>query len=244
MKFVTAILVALVALVGMSAAVIDSNTVAANGNAQGASNSMGVSIYTGSGGYGGYPYYYDYYYYGYPYGGYGGYTNVNVYASQTNIVDNTQVAANVAIGGQDGADGADGSDGAAGADGQSGDNVPAADTSAETTAAEAPVVQPAVAVSANGMTIVDGGESLIEEQLDLQTPLEYVTYPDYNVLVVETRGVPTDVAQKFGVAAITNHGYRAVYFVQGLIVYGDGSTENKSLDLSTPPRVARALGYL
>ena len=243
MKYITALLVALVDLVGMSAAVLDSNNLAANGAMQSASNGISIGIYD-TGGYGGYPYYYDYYYY-YPYGGYGGsgFTDVDVFAIQNIVQTNEQGAA--VIGGQPGADGADGSDGAAGADGQSADNVPAADTSSEDKEV-VPVAVPVYSgpVSANGMQIVDGGESLINEQLDLQTPLEYVTYMDYNVLVVETRGVPTDVAQKFAVSAMTNHGYRAVYFVQGLLIRADGSMDNTTLDLSTPPRVARSLGYL
>jgi hypothetical protein len=237
MKYITALLVALVALVGMSAAVVDNNNLAANGALQSASNGISIGIYD-NGGYGGYPYYYDYYYY-YPYGGYGGsgFTDVDVFAIQNIVQTNEQGAA--VIGGQPGADGQDG------ADGQSADNVPAADTSVEDEKV-APVVVPVYSgpVSANGMQIVDGGESLAEEQMEIQTPLEYATYLDYNVLVVETRGVAPDVAQKFAMSAIANHGFKAVYFVQGLLVRADGSLENKTLDLSTPPRVARSLGYL
>ena len=243
MKYITALLVALVALVGVSAAVVDNNNLAANGALQSASNGISIGIYD-TGGYGGSPYYYDYYYY-YPYGGYGGsgFTDVDVFAIQNIVQTNEQGAA--VIGGQPGADGADGSDGAAGADGQSADNVPAADTSAEDEKV-APVVVPVYSgpVSANGMQIVDGGVSLANEQMELEAPLEYSQYLDYNVLVVETRGVPVETAQKFGQAAIANHGFKAVYFVQGLIVHADGSIENKTLDLSSPPRVARSLGYL
>lgn len=237
MKYITALLVALVAMVGITSAVLDSNTVAANGNAQGASNSMGVNIYTGSGGYGGYPYYYDYYYY--PYGGYGGYTNVNVYASQNNIVDNTQVAANVAIGGANGQDGAEGQDGA---NGEPADNVPAADTTEQPKAVPAPVYSGPV--SANGMQILSNGPNLAEAQLELEAPIEYVFYGDYNVLVVETRGLSNDTMVKFAQAAITQEGFKAVYYVQGVIIFADGTVKNEKLDLSTPPRVARSLGYL
>jgi len=240
MKYITALLVALVALVGVSAAVVDNNNLAANGALQSASNGISIGIYD-TGGYGGYPYYYDYYYY-YPYGGYGGsgFTDVDVFAIQNIVQTNEQGAA--VIGGQPGADG---QDGANGADGQSADNVPAADTSAEDEKV-APVVVPVYSgpVSANGMQIVDGGVSLANEQMELEAPLEYSQYLDYNVLVVETRGVPVETAQKFAAAAIANHGFKAVYFVQGLLVYADGTVVQKSLDLSTPPRVARSLGYL
>jgi hypothetical protein len=245
MKYITALLVALVALVGVGfgQVAVDAN-VAASGNYAGQDNynSQYVNVYTG--GYGGY---YDPYYYGYY--GYGGQSPIviNQYSTQTNV-GGLQASSAIAVDGgangadgSDGANGADGADGANGADGADGANgADGADAAPVTTAA--PVYSGPV--SANGMQIVNGGDSLAEEQMEILTPLEYVTYLDYNVLVVETRGVAPDVAQKFAISAIANHGYKAVYFVQGLIVYADGTVENKTLDLSSPPRVARSLGYL
>lgn len=99
-------------------------------------------------------------------------------------------------------------------------------------------------ISANGMQMVDGGQSLQDELMESPVLLDYVTYIDYNVLVVETRGVPVDAAQKFATAAIANHGYKAVYFAQGILFRADGSMENTTLDLTTPPRIAHSLGYL
>jgi hypothetical protein len=50
--------------------------------------------------------------------------------------------------------------------------------------------------------------------------------------------------EKFGKSAIAEGGYKAVYYVQGFIVFADGTSKTETLDLSSPPRVARSLGYL
>ena len=226
MKYITALLVALVAFVGMAAAEeyhIDENF-------QSASN--GVSVYIG-GGSNGYYYPYDYYY---PYGG-AGFTEV----FQSPITISQSITQVQVVGGADGADGQNGADGQPGADGQSGDNVPADDTTEQT-----PVAAPVYSgpVSANGMQILDNGPSLARAQLELETPVEYVFYGDYNVLVVETRGLSNDTMVKFAQSAIAQEGFKAVYYVQGVIVFADGTVKNEKLDLSTPPRVARSLGYL
>lgn len=248
MKLVTAIMVALVALVGVAfgQVAVDAN-VAASGNYAGQSNYNDLYVNVYSGGYGGYPYYYDYPYYN----GYGGYSGTSVYinqqVTQTNvggIQSSTAVAVDGVGNGQPGADGANGADGQSGADGANGaDGADGADGANGANGVASQAV-PQVAVAPNGMQIVNGGESLQDAQMEVETPVEYVTYLDYNVLVVETRGLTTDVMQRFAASAIAQGGYKAVYYIQGVVYYADGTSKNTTLDLSSPPRVARSLGYL
>lgn len=208
------ILSVLVALVAM-VGLVSAEDYSVNEAYQSGSNYANVYI---GGGYGGY---YGHYY---PYGGYGG---TNVVGSPITIIQSVNQAQAVAQS-QGGVDGAN-------------DDVPASDTSSKAS------VAPVLPTAPNGMTIVSDG-TYIQDEFVLANvpPVPYVEYQGYGAVVVEQKGMSADAMAK--VAGVffnsTELDVNIVYFEQGVSYLSDGRIIPGKLDLSSPPRVARAFAML
>jgi hypothetical protein len=97
------------------------------------------------------------------------------------------------------------------------------------------------------MTIVSDGTYIQDEfVLANVAPVPYVEYLGYGAVVVEQKGM--SAAEMAKVAGVffnsTELDVNIVYFEQGVSYLSDGRVVPGKLDLSSPPRVARAFAML
>jgi hypothetical protein len=93
---------------------------------------------------------------------------------------------------------------------------------------------PAVATVDNVSPVYD------EELVDTPSPI-LVTYPEYHFMVVKGTGFTETSALSFAKEQFRAHDLEGIYFEEGFFVLPDGEIRRIRVDLSSPPKIARAI---
>jgi hypothetical protein len=96
---------------------------------------------------------------------------------------------------------------------------------------------PAVASTDNTTTEFSG---YYDELVDTPSPL-LVTYPEYKFMVVKGTGFPQTSALSLSMDQFRVHDFEGIYFEEGFFVLPDGEIRRIRVDLSSPPKIARAI---
>lgn len=96
---------------------------------------------------------------------------------------------------------------------------------------------PAVAGTDNMTTEFSG---YYEELVDTPSPL-LVTYPEYHFMVVKGTGYTQASALSLAMEQFRAHDLEGIYFEEGFFVLPDGKIREIRVDLSSPPKIARAI---